>query len=145
MYGPDARQAKMFDRVGPTEVVGPAIASGYSLAFNKPNMKVKAEGLPNLKPNTDGKAFGMVFELSRRQIEDLSGYFGGYEARDITVTLEIGTETRKETVLAFVARRTRSDLKPTAASIELTRKALEENGAAGSFLEELKTFEVIHV
>ncbi|MCB9655248.1 MAG: gamma-glutamylcyclotransferase [Deltaproteobacteria bacterium] len=135
----------MFDRVGPTEVVGRAIASGYSLVFNKPNMKVKVEGLPNLKTNEEGKVFGMVFELSRRQLEDLSGYFGGYEPKEIKVTLEIGGENRDETVLAFIARRTKSDLKPTATSIELTRKAMEENGAAGSFIEALKTFEVINV
>src|SRR5262245_39103470 len=44
-YGPDTLQARMFDRVGPSDFLGTAVLEGFQLVFDKPNMKDKNEGL----------------------------------------------------------------------------------------------------
>lgn len=149
MYGPDTLQGRMFDRIGPSGVRGQAILGGYRLAFDKPNMKDDREGLPNLEDVADAETFGLVFELSGKQLEQLDGFFGGYEQRRVRPQIqppppEEGEEAKEpESVgaLAWMARRTRRGLRPSSANFEATAEGLEENGAPERFLTELKEFE----
>jgi hypothetical protein len=141
-YGPDTVQGRMYDRIGPSEVVGSAIIEGYELVFDKPNMKNKAEGLPNLQPADGAVAFGLLFELTPKQFEMLDGFFGGYERKVLDVkTTDENPITRP--ARTWLARRTKKGLKASKANVELTKKGLEENEAPQSFIDALKDYEVL--
>lgn len=160
MYGPDAVQGRMFDRLGPTDVRGPAILSGYRLVFDKPNMKNPKEGLPNLREEDGADAFGVVFELQSKQIEMLDGFFGGYEQQRMRPTLMKVTKPDPDdeagvalpppeeggdnvTAIAWVARRTGKRLVPSFEGMEATLEGLEENGAPERFADALKEVETL--
>lgn len=157
MYGPDTVQGRMFDRVGPSDVRGPALLPGFTLVFDKPNLKDKREGLPNLREAPSGEVFGVVFELKPKQLELLDGFFGGYEQRSVRAqVMVLGTtsstgehqeqptlELTPVTATTWIARRTARNLKPSAATVEATAIGMEENGAPTRFLEALKEVEAL--
>lgn len=153
MYGPDTLQGRMFDRVGPSDVRGPALLADHALAFDKPNMKDKKEGLPNLDEKDGAQAFGVVFDISSKQLEILDGFFGGYEQRRVrpAVLAAPGLDEAENevapldetagtpvTALAWVARRTGRGLRPSAQNYEATLEGLEQNAAPPRFMEALK-------
>lgn len=144
VYGPDSLQGRMYDKLGPCDVLGGAQLPGYKLSFDKPNMKTEGEGLANLSEAKGEAAFGVLYELSRKQVEMLEGYYGGYNMKDLPVYLvqEDGTE-KKMTAQVLIARRTAGGLKPSRAALEATVKGAEENDAPTAFLESLKALETI--
>ena len=127
-YGPDALQGKMFDRIGPTDFVGPARLSGHRLVFDKPNMKNPEEGLVNVQPDPSSQVAGAVFEISRKQMELLDGFFGGYQQAEVEV---LGPDETAIRATTWTARRTKPGLRPSREALEDTRKAIEENGSEG--------------
>ncbi len=151
MYGPDTLQGRMFDRVGASNVRGPALLSGYQLIFDKPNMKNKREGLPNIHEQDGKDVFGLIFDLSDRQLEILDGFFGGYEQQRIRAQLlppAIDSEevtpsdaSTSVTALTWVARRTGRNLQPSYANMVATHQGLEQNLAPEEFVSSLKEFE----
>jgi hypothetical protein len=142
VYGPDSLQARIYDRIGPSDAVGGAVLQGWALAFNKPNMKDKDEGLANIVEQSGGEVFGVVYDLTAKQLEQLDGYFGGYGRRDVEVTL-VGENPEKRRVSTWIARRIKSGLKPSKSTVELTAKGAEENAAPESFRTALKEIEVL--
>ena len=143
-YGPETLQARMYDRVGATDVLGPAILEGYRLVFNKPNHKDKDEGLANLEPKEGESVFGVVYDLKPAQATLLEGFFGGYENRNLRVgILDLeNPETRiMKSATVYLARRTKAGLAPSPANLVATRKGMEENGADPRFLESLSAYE----
>ncbi|MFO0723786.1 MAG: gamma-glutamylcyclotransferase family protein [Myxococcota bacterium] len=149
VYGPDSLQARMYDRLGACEAIGGANVEGYALAFNKPDMKSDA-GLPNLTKTAGSTAFGVLYDLTRKQIEMLEGYYGGYLREDVTAALlppREGEEIEPEvlarrpkapvTATAYIARRIKSGLKPQPEALALTKKGAEENGAPPAFIESI--------
>ncbi len=141
VYGPDSLQARMFDRVGACDVVATAVATGFALAFDKPSFRGDV-GLANLVRRDGGRAFGMLYELTRAQIERLEGYYGGYGRDDLDVevlTLADGaTAPRQPKATAFLARRTRAGLPPSADALTDTLRGAVENGAPPELLAELE-------
>lgn len=135
-YGPDSYRSRMFDRVGRCEVLGPAVLEDHAPVWNKPNMKNKAEGLPNVTAEAGSVVHGLLFELSDKQVEMLEGYFGGYENRPMKVTPKKGGDPI--TALVFVARRTGRKLGPTRANLDLTIQGAEDNGMPRDFIEQLR-------
>lgn len=142
MYGPDTVQGRMFDRIGPTDVRGGAILSGYALAFNKPNLKDKKEGLPNLSESDGSEAFGVVFDVPAKQIAMLDGFFGGYEQRQVRPKL-LGEEGSTVTATAWMARRTAKGLLPSYFSKEATLEGMEENQAPSTFVEAMSSADAL--
>ncbi len=140
-YGPATVQGRMYDRIGPTDVIGAAVLKDMRLSFDKPNMKNPEEGLPNLTDAAGASVFGVVFELNKKQLELLDGFYGGYEQRSLPV--EIGDPPVSRKAITWVARRTKAGLKPRAELISLTRTGMEENGADPAFIEALKEYEVL--
>lgn len=140
-YGPGTVQGRMYDRIGPTDVIGSAVLKDMRLAFDKPNMKDKQEGLPNVVDAPGAAVFGVVFDLKPKQLDALDGFYGGYEQKSLPVAIGEPPVVRK--AITWVARRTKEGLKPRRALIELTREGMEENGADPSFLTELDGFEVL--
>jgi hypothetical protein len=138
VYGPDSLQARIYDRLGPSEVLGGATAAGWALKFNKPSFK-SDDGLANLAKEPSDSVFGVLYELTRKQIEMLDGYYGGYQREDLQVTpLSGGSPVNAS---AWVARRTKSSLRPSKESLALTKKGAEENGAPQAFLDMLSKME----
>lgn len=143
LYGPDTVQARTYDRIGPSEALGGALLEGWGLEFNKPNMKHKDEGLANIVEAPGRAVFGVVFDLTHKQLETLDGYFGGYGRKPVTVTLT-GTETpESRNVVAWTARRTKSGLKPSRSGLELTQRGAKENGAPETFRQEIQKIEAL--
>ena len=142
LYGPDTLQARVYDRIGRSDVVGGALLPGFDLVFNKPNMKNKDEGLPNIAEAPEGAVFGVLYDLTPKQLETLDGYFGGYGRRELEVKL-LGREgeTRKATV--WIARRVKSGLKPTQATLDSTQRGAKENGAPESYRQALTGIEAL--
>jgi hypothetical protein len=143
-YGPETLQSRMYDRVGPSDLLGTAVLAGWRLVFNKPNHKNKDEGLANLEADDTASTFGLVYDLKPAQATLLEGFFGGYEARNLRVTLidpENPDSKIVKTAAVYVARRTQARIKASAANLEITKKGMEENGADPAFIEALKAFE----
>ena len=140
-YGPATVQGRMYDRIGPTDVIGAAVLRDMRLAFDKPNMKNRQEGLPNIVDAPGESVFGVVFELKPKQLELLDGFFGGYEQKSLPVEIGDPPVTRK--AITWIARRTGRDLKPTAENLAMTRTGMEENGADEGFLKALDEYEVL--
>lgn len=142
LYGPDTLQGRIYDRIGRSDVIGGATLPGFSLVFNKPNMKAREEGLPNLVEAPDRSVFGVVYDLTPRQLETLDGYFGGYTRRDVEVRLIGRTgETRK--AATWFAHRVKPGLKPSKLNLDLTQRGAKENGAPEEFRQELTQIEAI--
>jgi hypothetical protein len=143
VYGPDSLQARIYDRVGPSEVVGGAMLDGWALEFNKPNMKNKDEGLANIVEAGGRQVFGVVYDLTPKQLETLDGYFGGYTRKGVEVTLT-GEKPEKRSAATWLARRVKAGLRPSKSTLELTTKGAKENAAPETFLDELKKVEALH-
>lgn len=141
VYGPDSLQARMFDRVGACDVVASAVAPGFALAFDKPSFRGDV-GLANLVRRDGERAFGMLYELTRAQIERLDGYYGGYGRDDLDVellTLADGAAApRQPKATAFLARRTRAGLPPSADALTDTLRGAIENGAPDAVVQALE-------
>ncbi len=140
MYGPDTVQGRMFDRVGPSTVVGPGTLDGFQLSFDKPNMKNAQEGLPNAAESTGHALFGLLFELTRKQIEILDGFFGGYTQKSVTVNPQ-DPDLSPRSAKIWLARRTKAGLRPSRAILELVTQGLQENEAGEPFLDAVRTIE----
>lgn len=140
MYGPDALQGKMFDRIGPTTFIGPAVLNNHKLVFNKPNMKDKDEGLPNIEEERGSEVFGTVFDLDKKVLDRLDGFFGGYGRKSKRVGLTLDGEIIKRDAETYIARRTGRNLTPSEASLAAAQSAMEENGADPRFIEALAEF-----
>lgn len=140
-YGPETLQARMYDRIGPSNCLGGAILKDHELVFDKPNIKRDGEGLSNVRKLDGAEVFGLLYDLSPKQIETYDGFYGGYGKQKLSV-VPIGAETSRP-VVAWVARRTKKGLKPSAAAIEATVKGLEENDAAETFIDHVKAMEVL--
>ena len=143
VYGPDSLQARVYDRIGPSEVVGGAMLEDWALEFNKPNMKNKDEGLANIVEAAGRRVFGVVYDLTPKQLETLDGYFGGYTRTGVEVNMS-GETAEKRSAATWFARRIKSGLRPSKSALELTTRGAKENGAPDAFLDELKKVEVLH-
>jgi gamma-glutamyl AIG2-like cyclotransferase len=144
LYGPDTLQARIYDRIGASEFVGGAVLDGYRLEFNKPNMKNKDEGLANIVEAKEGSVFGVLYDLTPKQIEQLDGYFGGYGRKSVHVQIAGQENGAKQNATAWIARRTKAGLRPTKSALDFTEKGAKENGAPDRFFEELHKIEVLH-
>lgn len=143
-YGPDTVQGRIYDRIGPSEMVGTGVIEGYKLVFNKPNMKNKAEGLPNLETSEEDSVFGILYELTPKQFETLDGFFGGYERKVLDVkTKDHADNEITRPARTWLARRTKKGLKASKNIMDLTRQGLEENEAPETFIEALNGYEVL--
>ena len=140
-YGPWTVQGRMYDRIGPTDVIGAGVVHDYKLVFDKPNLKNRQEGLPNIAEAPGGSVFVLVFDLKPKQLETLDGFFGGYEQKSLPVAIGEPPVTRK--AITWVARRTKDGLKPRSELLEMTKTGMEENGAAESFLASVTEYEVL--
>jgi hypothetical protein len=144
VYGPDSLQGRMYDRLGSCDVLGGARLPGYRLSFDKPNMKNEGEGLANLAEAKGESTFGVLYELSRKQVETLEGYYGGYNPKDLPTYLQQeGGAEKKIVAQVLIARRTAKGLKPTKSARSATIAGAEENGAPEAFIAQLKTLESI--
>jgi len=123
-YGPDALQGKMFDRIGPTDFLSVAVLSDHELVWNKPYIKDPDQGLPNVVPAEGKSVEGALFELSRKQLEMLDGFFGGYQQEDVRVQTPDG---HKVTATTWTARRTKRGLQPSPSALADATQAAEEN------------------
>ncbi len=142
-YGPETQQGRMFDRIGPSNFVGTARLPGYRLVFDKPNMKNKKEGLANLSQDDDASTFGLIFELTGKQLTALDGYYGGYAQEEVHIRVPTEKGERRGKAIAWVARRTKPNLKPSFEMMEFCKRGMEENEAPDAYLEELENFEVL--
>jgi hypothetical protein len=166
IYGPDSLQARVYDRLGPSNVLGGAVLPGFALRFNKPNLKNKNEGLANLVEDPKASVFGVLYDLTRAQLDMLEGYYGGYTRRDVKVDLvspvpeerppppadsaasaparaAAPAPPKKLEAVVLLARRTAEKLKPARAAIDLTVKGARENGAPVEFITLLEKTEVL--
>lgn len=115
---------------------GAATLAGHGLVFDKPNMKARGEGLPNLQTSDDASVYGVLFDMSRKQLELLEGYFGGYAPTEVSVTPK--GAAAKTTATTFIARRRDRKLGPSKASLALCIQGAEENALPRDFIETLR-------
>ncbi len=150
VYGPDSLQSRIYDRLGPSDAFGGAKLADHALVFDKPPMKGD-RGAANLKAAPGEEVFGVLYELTRKQIEILGGYYGGYVAEDRQVTplpLPEGKELEQDLAArrpagavkasVYIARRTRANLTPDPEAVAATLKGAEENGLPAAFVESVR-------
>lgn len=141
LYGPDTFRARVFDRIGTCDVLGSAALDGYELTFDKPNMKNKREGFANVRPADGQTTVGVAFDLSRKQLETLQGYYGGYTATPVKIDSK--KHDAKVDATVFVARRRGQNLSPSKTTVDFTARGAEENGLPRDFIEQIRGLKAI--
>lgn len=142
VYGPDSLQGRMYDRIGPSSCLGAATLPDHALVFNKPNMKNKKEGLPNLKATPGAQVFGLLFDFKPAQYEQLDGFFGGYERAALQVYAGDPADGVRRKAQTWQARRTRAGLLPSYAIKEACLAGMVENEAPEPLIEAIRALEV---
>jgi gamma-glutamylcyclotransferase len=108
-YGSNMSTPRLAKRLGPLARGRVARLKGYRIAFNK---RGDRGGKTNIVPGTANDVVpGVVYALTRRQFETLSGHEGGYAKERVSV--EIAGQGAKP--WTFIAERTEDGLKPTRA------------------------------
>lgn len=142
VYGPDSLQGRMYDRIGPSSCLGPATLLEHALVFNKPNLKRRAEGLPNIQPEAGAQVFGLLFDLKPQQYDQLDGFFGGYERVSVRIYAGDPRDNVTRKVQTWQARRTKRGLLPSYAVKSSCVAGMTENGAPDPLIEAVRALEV---
>ena len=87
-YGSNMRSARLFERIGPVRVVGPARLPGFTLCFDKPGRDGTAKA--NVRPNVEQSVYGVIWVLPPDAFAVLDGFEAGYERTSLQVVTEAG-------------------------------------------------------
>ena len=98
---------------------------GYRLCFNKKS-GMDLSGKANIVPGKRETVWGVVFDLSKEEIEHLAGFESGYEQKTVEVTCPEHSE--KLSVQTFIADANARDLVPTAAYVRRIVEGAREHG-----------------
>jgi hypothetical protein len=150
VYGPDSLQSRIYDRLGPSDAFGGAALADHALTFDKPPFRGD-KGAANLKASPGSTVYGVLYDLTRKQIEQLAGYYGGYVSEDRTVSLlplaegqelpaDLAARRPSGPVKAsvYVSRRTKAGLAPDPTQLTATLAGALENGAPEEYVAALR-------
>ncbi len=120
-------RARLVERVGAVEVVGPAQAPGWRHRFNQRGRD--GTGTGNIQPG-DEHVWGVVYRLRTEQLVALDGFEGGYRRCEVSVIL--GAEPAA--VLSYVGLRPGSSLPPADWYLQHYRVGIREHGLPAQWL-----------
>lgn len=102
-YGSNMRTARLRERVGPVQALGPARLPGHALRTDKPGRDGTAKA--NLRRSPDAAVHGVLFELTEDALAILDRFEGGYRRERVRV--ELSTGERVEAITYVSERRGR--------------------------------------
>jgi len=107
---------------------------GYRLRFNKKS-GVDQSGKANIVPHMGETVWGVVFELSKEEIERLADFEQGYGQK----TVEVNCPGHKEqlSVQTFIADANGADMLPTSAYLHIIMEGAREHGLPDEYCERL--------
>jgi hypothetical protein len=111
-----------------------ATLEGYRLLFNKPIQDAPSFGLANIMPDDTGTVEGVLFQLSRDQIEFLDLTENGYVRRSVSVTVE-GTKGAIDAQV-YIAAFTKDGLRPQAEYLHLLTSAARDNHLSAGYIDQ---------
>lgn len=87
-YGSNMDPAQMIERLKSEILPRAAAASlkGYCLCFNKKKRDKHGVGYANIIPNVGSVVYGMLYDLTEKDLRKLDEYEPGYERGDVKVT-----------------------------------------------------------
>ncbi len=125
--------ARLIERVGDVGVRGVAVLSDYQHRFSKLGSDGTAKG--NIEPAPGNRTFGVLYHLSRSQLERLTGFEGGYRRARFHVSLHI--ESDLLLAHSFVAMRTVEGVAPDETYLDHYRAGIIEHGIDANYLREM--------
>lgn len=131
-YGSNMSSARLESRVGPVQIVGVGVLDDYRHAFNKHGSDGTAKG--NVEPVSGAQVWGVVYELSDDQFEQLDVIEGGY--RRIDVEVDVDGET--VSAITYTAIAPEAGLRPTAAYLEAYERGIREHEIPPSYWEAIR-------
>jgi gamma-glutamylcyclotransferase len=112
----------------------------YRLRFNK-NSGVDQSGKANIVPDKRGTVWGVVFELSKEEIERLANFEHGYAQK----TVKVNHPRYKEhlSVQTFIANANGADMLPTSAYLHIIVEGAREHGLPTEYCERLASLKTV--
>ena len=110
------------------------------LRFNKKS-GVDQSGKANIVPDKRGTVWGVVFELSKEEIERLADFEHGYTQK----TVEVDYPRYKEqlSVQTFIADANGADMLPTSAYLHIIVEGAREHGLPAEYCERLASLKTV--
>lgn len=130
-FGSNLSRARLVGRVGPVEVVGPAVVSAWAHRFSTRGADGTGKG--NIEPG-DARVWGVVYRLADAQLRVLDEFEWGYERR----TLAARVEGDPLQVVTYVGRRPGPLLPPAAWYLAHYRVGIREHGLPDAWLQEIE-------
>ncbi|WP_428267506.1 gamma-glutamylcyclotransferase family protein [Haliangium sp.] len=120
-YGSNMLRARLEERVGPVQVLGPSVLDDYAHAFSKFGRDGTGKG--NIHPRAGAAVHGVVYALNPLQLAWLGVIEGGYQA----VTVRIRCLDRARDATTYEALAPRPGLRPSAAYFTYYERGMEEH------------------
>ena len=130
-FGSNMHRLRLERRVGMVIDHGRAVLRDYCHGFTKRGSDGTGKG--NIRPRLRGQVHGVVYELSRGQLDELERYEGGY-AR---VRLEVLTGSERLAVESFQSSMWSPNLAPTENYLEHYRRGMIEHALPDAYVREV--------
>lgn len=125
-------------RVGLRWMIG--TLDGYRLRFNKKS-GVDQSGKANIVPHKGESVWGVVFELSKEEIERLADFEQGYAQK--TVEVNCPGQKAQLSVQTFIADASGADLLPTSAYLHSIIEGAREHGLPAEYCAQLANLQTV--
>jgi hypothetical protein len=118
------------------EVVGPAKAEGYELAFTRKSRKWNMMGVADLKPSPSSLAYGVLYKISDKEKQKIDIREGYAEGRDLLsnaynclpVIVKLINSNQSLEAICYFANRQADFIQPSRRYLDIMIKGAQENG-----------------
>ena len=130
-FGSNMSSRRLIERVGEVKVVGAAVLPDHRHRFSKRGSDGTGKG--NVEPAVGFRVHGVLYRLSLRQLEVLSGYEGGYRRGQVSVQVSATLEP----AWTFIAHAPEGHIAPAPFYVEHYWTGIREHGIPESYMHGL--------
>jgi len=98
-YGSNMLTSRLISRVSSAQITGSAYLSGWKVVFNK--LSIDGSGKANLIESPTSIAWGVLFDIEKKDFPILDRIEGGYTQIKVTVTRHDGEKKECVTYVSF--------------------------------------------
>jgi hypothetical protein len=131
-FGSNMSRRRLEDRVGDVVVWGRGTVHGYRHRFDKLGFDGTAKG--NIEPSSGHEVVGVLYRLTRSQVDTLEAFEGGYARTRIVA---IDGRGRRIDAVTFVAVAPGCDVSPSPVYLDHYARGLLEHGLPLAYLDQL--------
>ncbi len=141
-YGSDMSGARFRERLGWSEeqframpTPGKSVLSKYRIVFNKPDASGRG-GCANIVPDENEHVEGVLYNLSKDQIEFLDKQASGYTRKTVSVMVD----SKALDAEVYLATEINDSLDADQVAVSDVIKGAEENNLTKEYITKLRTF-----